>query len=106
MPAFALAEDLARLQPENARLQKALITTLTNMKRYEQTIAQANCYLEQYGEDPAILDALKVAHFYLGKVAAVHTVALRDQKGHFGADHQNLAAVLGEVDRLGIPRVL
>jgi hypothetical protein len=36
----------------------------------------------------------------------VHTIPLPDPKSHFGAGHQNLAAVLGEVDRLGIPRVL
>jgi len=33
-------------------------------------------------------------------------VALTDAQSHFGAGHQNLAAVLGEAERLGIPRVL
>ena len=41
------------------------------------------------------------------RLAGVHTVALRDDpQSHIGAGHQNLTAVLGEVDRLGIPRVL
>src|SRR5271165_3486860 len=38
LPALALAEDLARRQPDAARLQKALIATLSNMKRYDETI--------------------------------------------------------------------
>jgi len=36
----------------------------------------------------------------------VHTVALCDPQSHFGAGYQNPAAVLGEAERLGIPRVL
>src|ERR1700737_3751902 len=41
LPALALAEDLVRRQPDIARLQKALIATLSNMKRYDETIVQA-----------------------------------------------------------------
>lgn len=55
LPAFVLAEELARRQPENARLQKALI-------------ALASRYIERHGEDLTILGVLKVAHFYIGKV--------------------------------------
>jgi hypothetical protein len=36
----------------------------------------------------------------------VHQVALPDPKSHFGAGHQNIAAVLKEVEQLGIPRLL
>jgi hypothetical protein len=36
----------------------------------------------------------------------VHTAALTDPKSHFDAGHQNLTAVLGEVEQLGIPRLL
>ncbi len=68
LPALALAEELARAQPENARLRKALTATLTNMKRYDEAIAQAAGYLERHGEDLTILDALKVAHFYTGRI--------------------------------------
>ena len=68
LPAFALIEDLVRRQPDNARLQKSLITTLSNMKRYEEAIAQASRWVEQHGEDLNILDVLKVAHFYTGRV--------------------------------------
>lgn len=67
-PAFVLAEELARRQPENARSQRALIATLSNMKRYDEAIVQATRYIERHGEDLTILDALKVAHFYSGKV--------------------------------------
>ena len=68
-PALALAEELARQQPgRSPRLQKALIATLSNMKRYDETIAQALRYIERHGEDLTILDALKVAHFYTGKI--------------------------------------
>ncbi len=67
-PAFAVAEELVRRQPDIPRLQKALIATLSNMKRYEETIAPAFQYIVRHGEDLAMLDALKVAHFYTGKV--------------------------------------
>lgn len=68
LPALALAEDLVRRQPDVVRLQKALIATLSNLKRYEETIAQAYQYIVRHGEDLTILDALKVAHFYTGKI--------------------------------------
>ncbi len=67
-PAFALGEELLRHQPDVPRLQKALIATLSNMKRYEETIAPAFQYIVRHGEDLTMLDALKVAHFYTGKV--------------------------------------
>jgi tetratricopeptide (TPR) repeat protein len=68
LPALALAEELARRQPDSARLQKALIATLSNVKRYDEAIAQATRYTERHGDDLTVLDVLKVAHFYLGKV--------------------------------------
>jgi len=68
LPARALAEDLVRRQPDVARLQKALIATLSNMKRYDDTIVQAARYIDRYGEDLTMLDALKVAYFYTGKI--------------------------------------
>jgi tetratricopeptide (TPR) repeat protein len=82
-PAFALIDVLARAQPDNARLQKALITTLSNMKRYEEAITQALRYVERYGEDLTILDVLKVAHFYTGKIDEAvrygqRTIEIRD----------------------------
>ena len=67
-PARALAEDLLRGQPDVARLQKALIVTLSNMKRYDETIVEADRYIDGHGEDLTMLDALKVAHFYTGKI--------------------------------------
>lgn len=39
------------------------------------------------------------------RLAGVHTLPLKERKGHFGAGHQDPAAVLAEVDRLGIPRL-
>ena len=68
LPALALAEDLSRRQPSVARLQKALIATLSNMKRYEETVTQASAYIVRHGEDFTMLDALKVAYFYTGKI--------------------------------------
>ena len=68
LPALALAEELTRRQPDVARLQKALIATLSNMKRYEETITQAYAYIVRHGEDLTMLDALKVAHFYAGRI--------------------------------------
>jgi tetratricopeptide (TPR) repeat protein len=67
LPACALAEDLARRQPDVARLQKALIATLSNMRRYDETIAQAMHYIARHGDDLTMLDALKVAYFHTGK---------------------------------------
>ncbi len=67
LPALALAEELVRRQPDVARLQKALIATLSNLKRYDETIAQASRYIVRHGEDLTMLDALKVAYFYTGK---------------------------------------
>ena len=67
LPALALAEELVRRQPDVARLQKAQIATLSNLKRYDATIAQASRYIVRHGEDLTMLDALKVAYFYTGK---------------------------------------
>src|SRR5882757_8856187 len=69
VPALALAEELNRRQPGIARLEKARIATLSNLKRFDETIAQAQRYIERHGEDLTILDTLKVAHFYTGKTA-------------------------------------
>jgi hypothetical protein len=67
-PALALAEELVRRRPDVARLHKALVATLSNMKRFDEAILRATQYVERYGEELTVLDALKVAHFYTGKV--------------------------------------
>jgi tetratricopeptide (TPR) repeat protein len=67
-PAFALADELLRRQPDDPRLHKALIATLTSMKRYDEAIAQANRFNERHGEDLTVLDALKVSYCYTGKI--------------------------------------
>ena len=68
LPALALVEDLDRQSPNDARLQKSMVVTLSNMKRYDEAIAQAHQYIVRHGEDLTMLDVLKVAHFYTGKV--------------------------------------
>jgi hypothetical protein len=69
LPAFTLADELLRRQPDNPRLHKALVATLTSMKRYDDAIVQANRFNERHGaDDLTILDALKVAYFYTGKL--------------------------------------
>src|SRR6202453_1367853 len=68
-PAFALIGELVRCQPDNVRLQRQMIVTLNNMKRYEEAIPLAARFAEQHGESLTILDVLKVANFYTGKVA-------------------------------------
>lgn len=45
VPALVLAEQLAGAQPNDARLQKALIATLSNMKRYNDAIPKALQYI-------------------------------------------------------------
>jgi tetratricopeptide (TPR) repeat protein len=67
-PALVLAGELSRRQPDNPRLEKARIATLTNLKRYDETITQASRYLERHGDDLTILDTLKVATFYTGRI--------------------------------------
>jgi tetratricopeptide (TPR) repeat protein len=68
LPALAVANELVQRQPGVARLESFLITTLANLKRYDEAIAHAFEYITRYGEDVAMLDALKVAHFYTGKL--------------------------------------
>jgi hypothetical protein len=68
-PALALIQELNRQRPDDARLHKALVVTLSNVQRYDEAIAQAHRYIVRYGEDLTIIDALKVAHFYTGKIA-------------------------------------
>ena len=38
------------------------------MKRFDETIVRAAQYIQRHGEELTILDALKVAHFYTGKI--------------------------------------
>jgi tetratricopeptide (TPR) repeat protein len=68
-PAFALIKALVDGQPDNIRLQRQMIVTLNNMKRYAEAIPLAAQFLAQHGEELTILDVLKVANFYTGKVA-------------------------------------
>jgi len=68
LPALALAEELVRRRPDVARLHKALVATLSNMKRFDEAILRASQYIERYGEELTVLDALKVAHYYTGKI--------------------------------------
>ena len=67
----------------------------------------------KYGHDQRMLGLLLwplirdrcLVHDKYYRLAGVDTVPLRDPASHFGAGHQNLGAVLQEVDRLGIPRL-
>jgi hypothetical protein len=67
----------------------------------------------KYGHDQWMLGRLLwplirkhcLVHDKYYRLPGVDTVPLRDPKSHFGAGHQNIEAVLGEVDRLGIPRL-
>jgi tetratricopeptide (TPR) repeat protein len=67
-PALALIEELNQQRPDDARLQKALVVTLSNMRRFNEAIAQGHRYIVRHGEDTAIIDSLKVAHLYTGKI--------------------------------------
>src|SRR3978361_1610462 len=69
VPALALAEELNRREPGIARWLKARIATLSNLKRFDETIVQAQHYIAQHGDDLTVLDTLKVANFYTGKTA-------------------------------------
>jgi hypothetical protein len=68
----------------------------------------------KYGHDQRMLGLMLwplirnrcMVHDKYYRLPGVHTVTLTDPKSHFGAGHQNMAAVLAEAERLGIPRVL
>jgi tetratricopeptide (TPR) repeat protein len=84
-PALALIDELVRNRPDDARLQRSRIATLSNMRRFDEAIVQATHYLTQHGEDLTILDALKVANFYSGRTADAvrygqRAIVLRDQE--------------------------
>ena len=59
------------------RLQKALIATLSNMKRFDEAIAQARSYIDRHGDDLVMLDALKVGLFYTGEIEEAVRVGQR-----------------------------
>lgn len=67
-PALVLAEEVSRHHPDNAQAAMFVVATLSNMQRFDEAIARAQAYLRQFGENVTVLDALKVAYFYLGQV--------------------------------------
>jgi tetratricopeptide (TPR) repeat protein len=84
-PALALAEELTAHRPDVPRFRRSLIAMLSNLKRYDEAIAQAMAYRERHGEDLLILDVLKVAHFYSGRIEEAvrygqRALTLRDEE--------------------------
>jgi hypothetical protein len=79
------------------------------MKRYFASGPTA-----KYGHDQRMLGLMLwplirsrcLVHDKYYRLEGVHTVPLTDPQSRFGAGHQNIARVLEEVERLGIPRVL
>src|SRR5712671_1511490 len=66
--ALAELEILRKAKPDSLRYRTFLISTLSNMKRYAEAAAEAKDYLAQHGENIGVLNNLKVACFYLGKL--------------------------------------
>jgi hypothetical protein len=66
--ALTLAQQLTKLRPQIANYEKLVISTLSNMKRYDEAIAQARSFSARYGEDLEVLNILKIAYFYTGSV--------------------------------------
>jgi hypothetical protein len=68
----------------------------------------------KYGHDQRMLGLMLwplirsrcLVHDKYYRLEGVHTVPLDDPQSRFGAGYQNIATVLQEVERLGIPRVL
>jgi len=68
----------------------------------------------RYGHDQFMLGRLLwplirsrcLVHDKYYRLPGVRTVALTDPQSHFGAGHQNIAAVRAEAEKLGIPRLL
>jgi hypothetical protein len=84
-PAVVLIGELVLRRRDDPRLRRSLIATLSNMKRFAEAIAHATHYIETYGEDLTVLDTLKVANFYSGKVDEAirygqRGITLRDQE--------------------------
>ena len=50
-PALALIDELVRDRPDNPLLQRSLIATLSNMKRFDEAITGAMRYLERHDEN-------------------------------------------------------
>jgi tetratricopeptide (TPR) repeat protein len=65
--ALAELEILRKAKPDSLRYWVSQISTLSNMKRYAEAVAEATRFLAQHGENLAVLNVLKVAYFYLGK---------------------------------------
>ena len=80
------------------------------MRRYFATTSGPTA---KYGHDQRMLGLMLwplirshcLMHDKYYRSPGIETVQLRDPKSHFGAGHQNIDAVLKEVDRLGIPRL-
>jgi len=66
-PALALAEELVRRAPQEPKFQRDLITTLSNMKRYDEALSRALPFIEKYPDDLTMLDVVKVACFFTGR---------------------------------------
>ena len=84
-PALVLLNEIIGQRPDDPRLRRSLIATLSNMKRFSDAIAQATHYIERYGDDLTVLDALKVANFYSGNVGGAirygqRGITLRDRE--------------------------
>jgi len=84
-PALVLAEQLVGTRPGATHLQRMLIATLSNTRRFAEAITQARQFIDRHGEDLTVLDALKVAHFYTGKTNEAirygqRAIDLRDQE--------------------------
>jgi hypothetical protein len=102
--ALAEIEMLRQAQPGSLRYQRLAISTLSNMQRYAEAIAEATQYLAQHGEDVDVLNCLKVGHFSLGKIddavrygQRVHE--LRDALCCSKADGRRLAASEGRAGK-------
>jgi tetratricopeptide (TPR) repeat protein len=65
--ALAEVQILRQARPDFARYRIFAISTLSNMRRYDDAIAEAKSYLARHGESISVLNTLKVAHFNLGK---------------------------------------
>jgi hypothetical protein len=67
----------------------------------------------RYGHDQFMLGRMVwplirsrcLVHDKYYRLEGVHTVPPADPKSHFGAGHQNIAAVRAEAEKLGVPRM-
>ena len=66
--ALSIVEELIQAKPDSRKYKQFLISTLSNLKRFPETIDSILAFTARYGENREILNVLKVAYFSTKKI--------------------------------------